>query len=130
MNYVFSTLTADQLYTVWGKAAPGGAVAPEHQILIKGGSNISDKHVVTRIGVMTAVSDDDLIDLETIDLFKLHQKNGFITVKKKKAAPETVAADMVTRDASAPTTPADLEAEAKQAAAMGMAAANIVKKGK
>lgn len=126
--YVFSTLTAGQLYTTWSVPAPGGAAIPKRQILINGGSNVADKNVVTRIGVMTKVEDEDMKVLEGIELFNLHKNNGFITVRKAKAEAEAVAADMVTRDASAPTTPADLEAEAAEAAKAGLAVATVKKK--
>lgn len=128
MNCVYSTLTADQLYTVWGKAAPGGSATPTHQILIKGGSNVADKRLITRIGVMTQVSDKDLEALEQVELFQIHQKNGFITVQKRKVDPEVVAADQQSRDKSAPLTPQDIAAEAEQAESVGASVAMPAKR--
>ena len=105
-HYVFSTLTAGQVYT---RTVAGGADLPQTvaEVFIAGGSNISDKYLRTPIGVMTAVSDEELAILQDNEVFKLHVANGFITIKDKPADPEKVAADMVTRDQSAPTVAED-----------------------
>lgn len=111
--YIYSTLTADQRYVKWTE---GGAdlYVEGRSVLIRGGSNVADKRLVTPIGVMTEVSDEDLALLEENDIFKLHRRNGFINVRQKEANAEAVAADMETRDDSAPLTDADLEAQASE----------------
>lgn len=107
-HYIFSTLTSGQVYT---RTAAGGADLPQTvgEVFIAGGSNISDKYLRTPIGVMTAVTDEELAILQDNEVFKLHVANGFITIKDKPADPEKVAADMVTRDQSAPTVAEDFE---------------------
>jgi hypothetical protein len=99
--YVFSTLTAPQVYT---RTGAGGSDLPRilAQVYIAGGSNIPDKYLRTPIGVMTEVSDEEMTLLEENEVFQLHRKNGFIKVEKKPADPEKVAADMTTRDDAAP----------------------------
>ena len=107
-HYVFSTLTAGQVYT---RTVAGGADLPQTvgEVFIAGGSNISDKYLRTPIGVMTSVTDEELSLLQENEVFKLHEANGFIKVQAKPADPEKVAADMVTRDQSAPTVAEDFE---------------------
>ena len=58
---------------------------------------------------MTKVSAEDISWLQENELFKLHQKNGYITVRDKAADPEKVATDMKTRDESAPLVDADFK---------------------
>lgn len=113
-HYVFSTLTADQVYT--RTASPeGGNDLPRTvaEVFIAGGSNISDKYMRTPIGVMTPVTDEELTVLQENDVFKLHEKNGYIKVESKAHDPEVVAADMVTRDQSAPLVDEDFAEDQK-----------------
>lgn len=118
--FIYSTLTADQRYVEWVKG--GGDIAVEgRSVLVKGGSNVANKHLLTPLGVQTEVSDEDYAFLQEEPTFRLHVQNGFITVRQKKADAEAVAADMATRDGSAPLTDADLEAQAKEAEAAGQA---------
>ena len=124
-QYVYSTLTCDQRYTAWEKG--GGDIPVEAgSVLIKGGSNVADARVITRIGVRTEVTDEEYALLLENEVFKLHFDNGFITVEEKKVDPEVVAADLVSRDASAPITENDAAATAGDAAAAGQATVNVV----
>lgn len=104
--YIFSTLTASNTYV---KYTTGGGDLPvtERSVTIAGGSNLPNKHMLTSIGVMTEVSDEDYAWLQNDEIFKLHMKNGYLTVRDKPAAAEKVAADMDTRDQSAPLVDAD-----------------------
>lgn len=104
--YVFSTMTAGVTYVLYG---PGGGDLPVSQrsVTIAGGSNLPNKHMLTSIGVMTEVSDEDWAWLEQDQIFQLHKKNGFIQVRDKPAVAEKVATDMQTRDQSAPLVDAD-----------------------
>jgi hypothetical protein len=119
-QFVYSTLTCDQRYTLWVK---GGADLPVEAgfVLVKGGSNVADGRLITPIGVRTEISDEEYALLLDSEVFKLHVDNGFVTVEEKKVDPEVVAADLNTRDASAPITDADAEAQAADAAATGQA---------
>ena len=112
--YVFSTLTSSVEYR---NHVQGGADLPlvDKSVLIVGGTNIPDKHLVTPFGVMTKVSAENFSWLQGNELFKLHQKNGYITVREKAADPEKVATDMKTRDESAPLVDADFKEGEKPA---------------
>lgn len=110
--FVFSTLTASQLYT---RTEQGGADLPRTvaEVFIAGGSNIPDKYLRTPIGVMTPVTDEEMAVLQENDVFNLHKANGFITVEQAPADAEKVAADMETRDESAPLVDGDFDDENK-----------------
>ena len=110
--YVFSTLTSSVEYR---NHVAGGADLPvvDKSVLIVGGTNIPDKHLVTPFGVMTKVSAEEFSWLQGNELFKLHQKNGYITVRDKAADPEKVATDMTTRDQSAPLVEEDFDEDKK-----------------
>ena len=110
--YVFSTLTAPQIYT---RTVAGGADLPvtTDEVYIAGGSNVPDKYLRTPIGVMTTVSEEEMSILNDNEVFNLHKKNGFISVETKPADPEIVAANMKTRDESAPLVDEDFKEDEK-----------------
>lgn len=112
--YVFSTLANDQLYRNY-VAGEGGVNLDKATVHIKGGTGVANDRLVTPLGVMTEVSDEQLEQLEQNHGFQMHKKNGFITVQKKKADPEKVAGDMNAKDASAPLTPSDYDNQAEEA---------------
>lgn len=111
--YVFSTLTAAQVYT---RTATGSNDMPKTiaSVRIEGGSNVPDKNLITPFGVMTEVDDDQMTVLRENKVFLLHEANGFIKVEKKAASPEKVAANMKTRDDSAPLVEQDFTDEDKK----------------
>lgn len=99
--YVYSTLTADNNYTVYEK---GGADLPVEagSVLIRGGSNVADRRLHTPRGVVTKISAEQLKALRSNEVFKLHERNGYVTISDKKEDPEVVAADLTTRSPDAP----------------------------
>lgn len=108
-HYVYSTLTAGMVYT---RTTQGGGDLPitTAEVYIAGGANVPDKYMRTPEGaVVTSVTDEELTILQENEVFKLHEKNGFVVVKGKEAEPEVVAADMETRDDSAPLVDGDFE---------------------
>jgi len=109
-HYIYSTLTGPVDYTNWGA---GGAdlKVPSGNVRIHGGANIPDGFLRTPQGVVTPVTSDELEHLRANEVFKLHEANGFIVVSDKKVDPEVVAADMESRDPSAPLVEADLTAK-------------------
>lgn len=106
--YVFSTLTCAQLYTGYSK---GGADLPvkEWEVHIQGGSNVAGKHLVTPLGVVTPITEEQKELLETNVVFQAHVKNGFVQVRDTNVDPEVAAADLETRDESAPLVEADFQ---------------------
>jgi len=77
-------------------------------VLVKGGTGVvGAKNLVTPLGVATEISEDEIGFLESNPLFRLHAKNGYVTIQRRKADPERVAADMNTKDQSAQKSEAD-----------------------
>jgi hypothetical protein len=116
--YVYSTLTADQQYTVWRKGG-GDLPTAETVVVIKGGHGLASKHFITAKGVATRVTDEQLEALNRCPSFLRHQERGFIVVSKDEVAPEKVASNMEGRDGSAPLTPQDFELKGKKAPKSG-----------
>ena len=114
MPYVFSTLTADQAYTIWEKG--GGDLPVGRSIcVIKGGANVANKHFVTRRGVATQVTDAQLEALNKCDAYLRHKKAGYITEDKQPVEVDRAVANMNPRDGSAPLTDKDFTKEGKPA---------------
>lgn len=106
MAFVYSTMSTDCDYTFYAKVASDLPVV-ERAIRIKGGANIASPTLVTPHGVVTKVTDEELSQLIVHPVFKMHQENGFISVRSSNPDPEVVAADMEQRDRSSPMTPND-----------------------
>lgn len=98
--YIYSTLTADVVYTT--------AVG---DVFIAGGANIADKHMLTPLGAATSVTDEQYEALQKVEVFRTHVEHGFIKADKHKQDAEKVATEMTGRDNSAPDTPESLVAE-------------------
>lgn len=105
-HYVYNTLANDQRYTERGKNRTVVA-----SVFIAGKANIPNKHMLTSRGVVTEVTDEQLAILRNNAIFKLHEKNGFITVERRKVNADKVADSMNNNDPSAPDTEAKLAAE-------------------
>lgn len=74
MNYIYSTLTADNEYST-----EAGTVV----IFGRSGARMRGK-LDTPKGVATRVTDEQLQALEKHPLFKRHQQGGFISIQKKE----------------------------------------------
>lgn len=114
MPYIYSTLT-NSINCADYVASEGGTPRKTRSVFIAGGSNVADKHLITPLGVVTEVSEDDLKFLKTNKMFNRMIERGFLKVESKKAEPEKVAADMVGRDESAPLVPNDFDEDGKGA---------------
>lgn len=117
MKYVYSTCSTDFAYGTYTKAPKGGLPTLGRRVLIKGGSNVATKNLVTPFGVMTKVSDEDAAYLMTDKHFLRHMAGGFVQISDKNHDPEAMAADMTSRDGSAPLTPGDFETPPVESAA-------------
>ena len=129
-RYIFSTLTADQAYTLYepvSDAEKGDSLRvpvrrPQKdvnghpaRVLVKGGHGVANKNLITPKGVMTELDDKQLEMLEQCPSFVKHREAGYIKVESRKQDPEKVAEKMEQKDKSAPKTPAGLKKEAKEA---------------
>ena len=110
MPYVYSTLTADQEYTLYpSEVDPKSIPKGVKSFLIYGGANVINKNLITPRGVATTVTQEELKVLETIPAFIQHRDKGFLIVDGKKSDPEKVAKDMTPRDKSAQLEDKDFE---------------------
>ena len=115
MAYILSTLTSAQDYTFYNPNHGNAFNQPIKTIHINGGSNVADKHFITPQGVMTEISDEDLEQLRTHEMFQLHVKNGFIKILEKEKDKEKTKEDMNGADLSAPLTPETYKKKGKKA---------------
>lgn len=95
--YIYSTISADVDY----QTSAG-------TIRISGKANVANTKIITPSGIATKVTAEDFAALKGNHVFALHMENGFITVSEGKGDAEKVAADMTTRDKSAPDTENDM----------------------
>lgn len=104
--FIFSTLASDVAYT---NHEQGGGDLPVAlpSVVIKGGAGVANDRIVTPRGVATEVTEAQVEYLRQNEIFKLHEKNGFVMVSESYADPDEVAADMTGRDNSAPIVPQD-----------------------
>ena len=107
MPYVYSTLTADQAYSIW----KGGneIKRPERICLIRGGANVANKQLVTPMGVATFVTEQQLELLNQCDGYLRHKKAGYIREDRKDVGVEKAVADLKPKDESAPLVPQDFD---------------------
>lgn len=106
--HVFSTLATDQRYVNYDHN-PQGVAQPTSDILIKGGAGVANDRLITPDGVATEIPVELVAALEANPVFQIHKKNGYITVRDRKADADKVATDMNGRDPSKPLTPADYQ---------------------
>lgn len=109
MPFVYSTASCSTVYNVFHEDNAKDIARVKHKILIKGGANVANKHIVTPKGVVTEVSEDDLNILKKDFHFLAAMKAGFLTFEETKVSANKVAKDMEAKDGSAPKTPDDAE---------------------
>jgi len=100
--YVCSKLACDNAYATYGPGAkaangPGAKAANdlpkrERQVLIKGGSGVIDKNLVTPHGIVTKITAEELEMLrKNCPGFVRHEKAGFLKVLDKDPSVKEVA---------------------------------------
>lgn len=111
--FVYSTNSTNVEYAQYGKAEGNAPPPVLRRVVIKGGANVANKHMITPYGVVTKVSDEDAAWLVTDPNFVRHQKAGHVRIETRNVDPEVVAADMKGRDGSAPLVESDFEVDPK-----------------
>ena len=111
--YVYSTLTAPQLYRLYDKPKdsttgkrPGAIIG---EVFLAGGANLVDKkHMITPKGVLTMMAREEWDLIQKVECAQVHIKNGYLIMEEKgtvdKEAVDKVAEDMNPADKSAPIT--------------------------
>lgn len=103
--YVYSTLANDQKYQNY-ETVNGMSLATD-SVFIQGGTGVANDRLITPLGVVTSITEDQYALLQKNAEFGVHVKNGFIKVEKTAVDPEMVAADMSLQDGSRPLTEGD-----------------------
>lgn len=112
MPQVASTLTSDVKYTLW-HAQKGGVNREIAHVTIHGGHGVAHKldngGIITPVGKLTSVTDEQLDMLKKDEVFQTHLKNGFVRIieNDRKIEPEKAAKDLETKEPSAPLDNAD-----------------------
>lgn len=105
--HVYSTLTNSQQYPLYERDPQGNAHILAH-VHINGGAGLANKHLITPLGVMTAISEKALEHLEKSHVFQKHVERGFISVRRDQVDIERAIAQHTSeRDPSAPIVPED-----------------------
>ncbi len=119
--FVYSTLTASNIYTLYDIEVPHTQSAPvTHQVTIHGGHGlVNDKSMTNGVfhtpkGVMTRITEAEYEALLKNEVFRTHLENNFITVEKKEHEVAKVAENLKQADLSAPLTAKDLPKGVKE----------------
>jgi hypothetical protein len=113
LHCVFSTLTASNEYADYTPpSTPGQSPIKGDSVIIKGGAGVANAHLQTPRGVPTMVTEAQIALLKRNEVFKLHEKNGFVTIAEVERPPtedavEKAVAAMTGRDNAAPLVDAD-----------------------
>ncbi len=110
--YILSRLANDQVYIKYKKGY-GNKNIVEKEILIKGKADITTRQLITPMGVLTKVSDDDFEILKENPCFKEHCERGYISYYKIKPDIEK-SAQKLNKDESAPLDNEKIEKLAKK----------------
>ncbi|MCD1124814.1 hypothetical protein LPW36_01985 [Jinshanibacter sp. LJY008] len=123
MPYIYSTLTAPQSYSLYGK---GGGDIPVllSKITVAGGAGVANKHFITPEGSVTNVTVEELKLLRENPVFKRHLQAGFIKVQSDKKETEKAVSDMNKRDGSAPLQDNDFIADGQEPPTTGTGTSN------
>ena len=117
MPVIYSTLTADQYYILpkppIQNAKSVTKPVADFAFLVKGGANITDKRLVTPMGVVTQCTAEELEKLNQIKAFTNHIAGGYIKVEDKERKVEAAAKDMTSKDQSAPNNAEEIKAKGK-----------------
>ena len=107
---VFSTLSASVACAIYTKKVdPNHPNKVDKKIVINGGANVANDHVITPKGVVTLVSEEDYKILKDHPSFKGYLERGFVTVDiENKKTVEKAVKNMTEKDKSAPKTEKDV----------------------
>jgi len=91
--YVCSKLASDNAYTTWhsGQKAANDMPRKDRQVLIKGGSGVINKQLVTPYGVVTKITGEEReLVTKSCPAFNRHVKAGYLKVLEKDPSPKDV----------------------------------------
>lgn len=111
---VYSTLSNGTEIVDWDVNPINNIPARKYSVVIKGGANVVNrKGLITPLGVMTEITQEQMDFLNSQPMFLQHVKDGWMTCVKAggwRDDPDIVAANMASRDGCSPDKPEDYEA--------------------
>ena len=114
--FVISRLTSSMRYNLFEQR--GDKPALKDSVFVKGGAGIArGKNLETDFAEGTEITEQQVALLKQDPTFKLHEKNGFVTIQVRKDVPdvEKEASNLSgDNDGSAPLNPASIEKLAEQ----------------
>ena len=117
MPVIYSTLTADQYYILpkppIQNAKSVTKPVADFAFLVKGGANLTDRRLVTPLGVATQCTDEELEKLKQVKAFANHMAGGYIKVEAKERSVDAAAKDMTPKDQSAPNNAEEIKKKGK-----------------
>lgn len=118
--FILSTMTNDQEFRLYRKAAPGRAPVDDGAILVKGKAGLPNKHLWTPRGVATAVTDEQLSKLRDDKVFQRLEANGWFTVQNTDPRDaDEIAKDQAEGDGAKQLTKAEIDKKAGAAKPKG-----------
>lgn len=114
MPYILSKLANTQIYTKYAKDVSNNINVPIAKVTVKGGADVTDKHLITPDGVVTQVTLAELDILKENKDFQRHLENGLV---KYYALQPNIDKEVETmqKDNSKPLTPGDYIKKGKKA---------------
>jgi len=113
MPYILSKLANSQIYTQYAKGA-NNINQIVYKVLIKGGADVTDKHLVTPEGVITKITQDELEILKANKDFQNHLERGHVKYFGHNPNIDKEA-HKLEKDNSRPLTPDDYKKAGKKA---------------
>lgn len=109
MNYIFSTATTPIAFVQYSEKQKNRYPTVLRKVIIKGGANRTLKTLETPRGIVTEVSDDDLVFLSADPKFQGFVKRGFMTIAGDKKDLDSALKGMTPKDKSAPMVAEDFK---------------------
>lgn len=114
MPYVLSKLANTQIYTQYAKDVSNNINIAVQQVEIKGGSDVTNKNLITPNGVITQVTNNQLDILKSNIDFQKHLEKGYVNYFAFNPNMDKEVEKME-RDKSVPLTPDDYKKKGKKA---------------
>ena len=106
--YVYSKMSTSVEYVDWLTSPDMPIKGPS--VVIHGGAGVANKNLITPLGVMTEITEEEAAILHRNPVFQQHQKGGFVTIESVKEDVEKVISNLTAEsDPSAPLTPGDFD---------------------
>jgi hypothetical protein len=111
--HIYSTLANPQKFVTYeypdarDPVQAGRLPVEKVSVLIKGGSGVASKNLITEWGVRTVITQQEYEAICELHHFKEFVKNGYLRVESKSVDIDRIVSDMNASDPGAPLTPAD-----------------------